>query len=455
MGLPLTLSYEPGRIKGVVNVDLTPESVAQLGAVLGTILGEGTLVVMARDFYPPSRMLKRAFSSGLMSTGVTIMDFHGASLPELAFSIKRFGAKAGIHFTVSVAKEDTILIKLLDSLGTEMTIERTKEIIKLYETKHIVRTIPKRIGWISYAEYIHDIYTAAIIEMLDVDPIVSFEPKVVVDLNFSPASEVVPDLLSEIGVNAITLNSHKPPLRRGVRHLPSTEGLNGLSNIVKTSDAHLGVALCADASRIVLIDDKGAILTPDETIGLMMSFLPEGSKVVISDTVTEAVDSIAEKKRIKLLRVRGVTGDVARQARKVRATLAATDKGEFIYPSFSLSPDGILSLGRVVEHISLREKPLSELRKDIPKLEKYELKVNVGENSFTAILDYLSASFTQVMAVVTGVKIIEGKNWAYVEPDFKERTLKVSVEKPDKEKIELAKKVVEVVEGIISEISKS
>ena len=454
MGLPLTLGYEPGRIRGIVNVDLTPESMAQLGAVLGTMLGEGTLVVTARDFYPPSRMLKRAFSAGLMSTGVTIMDFHGATLPELAFAIRRFGAKAGIHFTVSVAKEDSVIVKFLDAQSSEITIERTKELVRLYESKHVVRTIPRRIGWVSYAEYIHDIYVAAVISILDIDPIISFEPKIVIDLNFGPASEVVPDLLSEIGADSITLNSHKPPLRRGVRHLPSPEALNNLSSIVRTAEAHLGVALCADASRIVLIDDKGVPLNPDETISLMLSFLPEGSKVVISSTTSMAVNKVAESKKIKIIRVKGSTGDVARYARRVKATLAATDKGEFIFPSFSLSPDGILSLARIIEQLSLRERALSEIRKNIPKLEEYEVKVSVGDNSFVNILDMLSSVFDQTLVSVIGIKVIEGPNWAYIRPDFRERVLRISVENPNKERLDLVKRIAEKTESLVNEISK-
>ncbi|RLE91129.1 MAG: phosphoglucomutase, partial [Thermoprotei archaeon] len=90
-----------GRIGGGVNRELTPEVSSELGSALGTMLGERVLVVAAREYYPPSRMLKRAFSAGLMSTGVTVVDFHAATFPELAFAVKKFGAKAGVHFAVS------------------------------------------------------------------------------------------------------------------------------------------------------------------------------------------------------------------------------------------------------------------------------------------------------------------------------------------------------------------
>ena len=50
------LPVKKGRICGTANIQLTPENMAELGAALGTLLGEGSLVVTARDYYPPSRM---------------------------------------------------------------------------------------------------------------------------------------------------------------------------------------------------------------------------------------------------------------------------------------------------------------------------------------------------------------------------------------------------------------
>ncbi|MEM3944310.1 MAG: hypothetical protein QXJ59_09520, partial [Thermofilaceae archaeon] len=64
--MSLELEWDEGQIFGIANQTLTPDIAASLGGALGTMLGEGALVVTARDNYPPSRMLKRAFSAGLM-----------------------------------------------------------------------------------------------------------------------------------------------------------------------------------------------------------------------------------------------------------------------------------------------------------------------------------------------------------------------------------------------------
>jgi len=436
-----SLPVEKGRICGTANIQLTPENMAELGAALGTLLGEGALVVTARDYYPPSRMLKRAFSAGLMSVGITVMDFHGATLPELAFSIKRFGAKAGIQFTVSPYRENDVNLKILDSTGAEFTTERLNELIQLYETKHIIRTIPKRIGWVSYAEYIHDIYVASLTSFLDINPIFSFSPKVVVDTNFGPSSEVLPDFLSEIGVNHITLNSHKPPIHKSVSHLPPIESLFTLSKIVIAAEANLGAAFSADASRIVLIDDRGKVLSPDETAAILVSFLPENSRISISYTMSSLVDKVAEQRKIKVSRVKGLIGDVSRHLKRIRAIFGAIDSGEFIFPQFSIAPDALLTLGKIIESLSLLEVNLSKVRNELPEINKYSIEVDLGEVSPSMFIEYVVNNFENIILTVTGVKIVLDDTWVYIDFIPERNKFRLTVEEPTSHKINLVKKL--------------
>ncbi len=437
------LPVKKGRICGTANIQLTPENMAELGAALGTLLGEGSLVVMARDYYPPSRMLKRAFSAGLMSAGITVMDFHGATLPELAFSIKRFGAKAGIQFTVSPFRENNVNLKILDSTGAEFTYEKLNELLRLYETKHIIRTIPKRIGWVSYAEYIHDIYVASLTSFLDIDPILSFSPKVVVDSNFGPSSAVLPDFLSEIGVNHITLNSHKPPIHKSVSHLPPIESLFTLSRIVTAANAQLGAAFSADASRIVLIDDRGKILTPDEVTAILIKFLPENSRIAVSYTMSKIVDKVAEQRKIKVSRVKGLIGDISRHLRRIRAIFGATDGGEFIFPHFSIAPDALLTLGKIIESLSIAEINLSKVKNELPSINIHSVEINLGEITPNMFVDYIINNFEEIVLTISGIKIIVNDTCIYIDFIPQRNKVRFSVEEPSGYKISIFREIVD------------
>ena len=58
---------------GLVNVDITAEVAARIGAAYGTTLAKGASVVASRDAHPASRMIKRAIISGLVSTGINVV----------------------------------------------------------------------------------------------------------------------------------------------------------------------------------------------------------------------------------------------------------------------------------------------------------------------------------------------------------------------------------------------
>ncbi len=439
------------RISGGANSALTPEVAAELGAALGTLLGEGTLVVTARDYYPPSRMLKRSFSAGLMSTGVTVVDFHAATFPELAFAVKKFGAKAGVHFTVSLKGSDEVTIKLLDYLGIEFSHERLSNLLRLFKTKHIVRTLPERIGWVTYAEYIHEIYVASLTSYLDSASIAERRPSVVADLHFGPSADVIPDMFSELGVDAVTLNAHKPPAKKGIRHTPTPFSLLRLGRMVKAAAADLGVAFCVDASRAVFTDDKGRVLTPDETVALFMLTLPENTTVVTTISASKIIDKVAEQRKLRVIRVRGHPGDISRQIRRARAAYGGSDTGEHVFPTFSLAPDGLLALGKMLEVITSTERRLSSIIDELPRVPKHREEVDVPPGiSLVKVLDIVTDAIHPSRVTVTGVKAVVNKVPIYVEPVPYKRALALEVEEPDREKLEVLRKVRDHLEEVFS-----
>ncbi len=436
------------RIYGVANSQLTPEVTAELGAALGTMLGEGSLVVTARDLYPPSRMLKRSFSAGLMSTGISVIDFHDATLPEIAFAIKRFGAKAGIHFSVAPHRNDSVQIRILDSNGIEISFDKLNDLLMLYDTKHIVRTIPPRIGWVSYAEYIHDIYTASITSFLDTAPINAARPRIAVDVNFGPATDVLPMLFSEVGVRFILLNSHKPSPRNPPRQLPSLESMKMLANIVDASDSLFAAALSSDASQVFMIDDRGRILDPDTLIGVYAMTLPRGAKLAVSESTSRVVDKIAEIQKITLLRVKGMVGDVARAVRRLKATLGATDAGEFIFSQFTFSSDGILAIGKLIETLTIEDISLSTIVDSIPKIPTFHLEIDIEKKRYSSIIDHVYSNYQDVVLTPVHVKYKVGETWIKLRYDEEKEKLRIETDDTSKEGRETVKKIADELEEL-------
>ncbi|MHA2503120.1 MAG: hypothetical protein ACXAE3_09630 [Candidatus Kariarchaeaceae archaeon] len=122
---------------------ILPEFAATLGASVGTWLKNKATIAIARDFRSDSRMMKRAFTGGLMSSGVSALDFHAAPTPLLQFYIRRFGADAGVMFTSGHYEEDKTSIRLFDENGAELTMEKLSEIHDILKSGAIRRVPPR------------------------------------------------------------------------------------------------------------------------------------------------------------------------------------------------------------------------------------------------------------------------------------------------------------------------
>jgi mannose-1-phosphate guanylyltransferase/phosphomannomutase len=81
----------------VVNIDLTPEFSAKLGAAFGATLPKGSIVTINRDIHRSPRMIKRAIISGLPSAGINVWDLGSQPLPVARYYTKNCGAAGGVQ----------------------------------------------------------------------------------------------------------------------------------------------------------------------------------------------------------------------------------------------------------------------------------------------------------------------------------------------------------------------
>ncbi|UCE13339.1 MAG: hypothetical protein JSV04_14285, partial [Candidatus Heimdallarchaeota archaeon] len=252
-----------GRISGFSNIELTPELAALLGSAMGTYLGPNAVVMIGRDYRRDTRMLKRSFSGGLLATGIELIDLHGIPTSILQFSVRRFGADAGVMMTRSHNLAGMVSIKLFDSSGIEFENKQVQKIVKIAKSGELRRVSPPEVGWISVADAMK-IYDRALAGFFakNVDSMKKANLKVVVDCACGPVSRIIPDLLNEFGCEVITVNAHRP---RNPLFLPNPDSLVRLRETVRALNADLGIALDAEARHAIIIDSQGRIRTAEET----------------------------------------------------------------------------------------------------------------------------------------------------------------------------------------------
>lgn len=459
------------RIVGIANQGLTPERASTLGAALGTHLGPDSVVVSCRDFRSDSRMVKRAFASGLMSTGIDVLDLHATSLPILQFALKRFGASAAVSFCGEHYSPEAIRLRIFDSNGAEVGSKNVPGLMGPIDENKLHRTSTANIGKILATENTETIYRSALLNFVNHEQISKRRMKCVIDCALGPSSLLFPSILSYLGVQVVTLNAYAPT--HVPETLPNPSSLATLEKTVLATNADLGVALDIEGGRMILVDETGSLVGPDITTALYITERcrqqPKKGSVIITETTSMILPDTLYDCRIE--RVRSIQpGSVARKIRDSRAFAGGTDKGQLYFPSFIPESDAFLSVLWILEILATKEKSLSEtispiaarspaVSKEIPAAERDLAKILQGIYKFCNAPGQRDDIFA--IDTVCGIKIIfleekkskqeaeRMKGWVHLHPGSRPNRVTLIIEtREDYNANNLADQTIELIDEI-------
>ena len=346
---------------GLINVELTPEFCARLGAAFGATLPKGSRVAVGRDHARSSRMIKRAIVSGIVSAGGTVRDVHEVPVPVTQFATRDGRCDAGIQVIVSPLDQRSADIRFLDHDGLQIDKRAERKLENLLFREDFRRAAFYEMGDIEYSEPIRD-YQQHLLASVNADVIRAANFRLLVDYDYSEASAVLPLVLNELGVSTVPLNAG---LREGAHHVGVSEETALIS---RTVQADVGCLLSPTGERIILIDDTGVSLTAYETFGILASwYLRSRPGTVLAPASAPGWISA-------LVREHGgtFTSTPAEPAAVLRATavpgtcLATDGDGGFIWPYYFGAYDAMYTIVKFLELRATVGIPLSEARAQLP-----------------------------------------------------------------------------------------
>ncbi|HLY30925.1 MAG TPA: sugar phosphate nucleotidyltransferase, partial [Ktedonobacterales bacterium] len=119
-------------VTGLVNVDITPDFAARLGAAYGAVLPKGAFVCVNRDAHRTPRMVKRAIISGLPSAGINVWDLESVPLPVARYYVRTTEAVGGVHIRLSPFDPRVVDIKFFDQYGQDISKNTERKIENLF-----------------------------------------------------------------------------------------------------------------------------------------------------------------------------------------------------------------------------------------------------------------------------------------------------------------------------------
>jgi mannose-1-phosphate guanylyltransferase/phosphomannomutase len=427
--------FEGAVVRGLTNVEMTPEFSARLGAAYGSTLPKGSFVLTGRDAILSSRMLKRSFVGGLLSAGVNVRDVKMISLPVLRNKLTTFGEAGGIHFRQSPEDPAATEIVFFDEQGNEISSSAAKGIERIYFKENFRRAHHSEPGWLEELPRIYDFYREGFLRELDHEVLKKAAPKVVIDLNHSPAADLLPDLLAELGIEVIELNSHVHEKFTDPTPEQLEQALSQLSRIVVTLEADAGFWLGPSGEKVQLIDAKGHVYTNREalcTLTALACQAEETGQLVVPVAAPGAIDLLAEASGLSVRRTRSDGHSLVDTAKERQTRMVASMDGRFGFTGFQPNFDGLFTVAKTIELIAQTGLSLHEAWQQVPKHAFHHLQLPCSWEYKGGLMRRLSEDAVDQQASFTdGVRVDTDRGWALVLPDPHRPVAHIYVESSD------------------------
>ena len=401
-------------IRGVVDKDLTQESVERIGKGVGTYVRRkgGKTLTVGYDMRISSIPFRDSLVRGLNSTGCNVIDIGMVPTPVAYFSLHHLKPDGGVMITGSHNPAEFNGFKISQGVHS-LYGERIQELRKLIEHNDF----ESGSGKLEYKNILED-YIKNICDSVKI----SRSIKVVVDGGNGCFGIVGPELLKRVGADIIEL--YCEPDGNFPNHHPDPtvkKYLVDLIDKVKEEGAELGIGFDGDADRIGIVDEKGNIFWGDQ---LLMLFSRDLLKRKPGATIVGEVKCSQNLfKDIELhggVAVMSAAGHslIKKKMQETNALLAGEMSGHICFADrYYGFDDAIYAACRFLQIVDSSEKKVSEMLADVPKTASTpEIRVDCPDDRKFQIVRELKESFKKHYDVIDidGVRINFENGWALI-----------------------------------------
>lgn len=327
-------------VRGIVNVDLTPETALLIASAVATYTESGKIII-GHDTRTSASMLEHSLIAGLLAGGCSVYTLGLVPTPVLAYLTREIKADAGIMITASHNPPEYNGIKLFSRDSMAFDEEKQNQIEKIVRNKNF-----KRANWqnIKQESKIDERYRY--IDAIQKTVTLKKEWKIVLDTGNGATSNIAPTLFRKLGCKVTAINSQPDGFFPGRSPEPNAESLQSLCQIVRQLKADAGIAYDGDGDRMVAIDERGNVCPLDQILASYASYVikeNKGGTVVTTVEASMCLDKMVKQYNGKVKRTKVGDVNVAIAIRDSRAIFGGEPCGAWIHPKYHYCPDGILS----------------------------------------------------------------------------------------------------------------
>ncbi len=446
-------------VRGVTNSALTSEFITRLAGAIGYYFGKSSKLLIGRDARAGSYFIHHIVVGTLLSEGVRVFDAGLVPTPALQYYIKEKGFDGGVMITASHNPPEYSGLKVILGDGIEAPRKVEEEIERYFHEGRSHRPPWIELGYdVKRVDDVLDFYITSVVNMVDKELIRASGFKVVVDGANNVGSLTTPKMLRELGAKVMTLNTeishipNRPPE-------PTPESLVQLSNAVKSSNSHIGVAHDGDADRAIFVDDIGRVIPGDRSAVLLCKHILTNRKdntprrIITAVSSSTIVEDVLKGYGVEVIWTKVGSVVIAREMVKLGAMAGFEENGGFMYPPHQYVRDGAMALALMLEFLAKEKVRLSDAVNGLPH--RYLIKTKIplkSREKLSELYDVLKEKFYSDRIIsVDGVKVIGKSYWFLVRPSGTEPVLRIFVESSSKVE---AEKLLNLLKSILDQVLK-
>jgi len=347
---------------------MTPELALQLGRAVAHVFKGAhprPRIVIGKDTRLSNYMFETALQAGVCSMGVDAVQLGVLPTPAIAFLTTGMRADAGIVISASHNPYYDNGIKFFAADGFKLPDSVELEIERLIEGGHLDqhRAMGEDVG---RAYRLDDAAGRYCVFLKSTFPrrLSLSGLTIVTDCAHGAGYKVAPEVLYELGADVTAIGVS--PNGVNINDMAGALHPEEMAAVVIERGAHAGVALDGDADRVMLCDERGAIIDGDAMLAILATHMQRAGTLAKQTVVATTMSNLGLERALSAQGIgleRTNVGDryVVERMRQAGYNLGGEQSGHLLMLDHTTTGDGLLTALQVLAIAVETGKPLSEL----------------------------------------------------------------------------------------------
>ncbi len=440
-------------VRGVANVELTPELVYKLGRAGAYVLTKHTnhtaKIIVGMDTRISGQMLESALISGICSVGAHAVSLGVVPTPAVAHLVRKYGADAGVVISASHNPVQDNGIKFFNSQGFKLRDDLELEIESYMTDKW--EAIPRPYGDKVGSKSVSTDAVESYVDFLKTSTDISLEGiKLAIDCANGATYKAAPMALSALGAEVLAI--HRNPDGTNINLKCGSTHMESLQKFVVDNGCDLGIAFDGDGDRCLAVDSSGEMIDGDVIMAICGKYMKECGRLKNNTIVATVMSNLGlfmmgEKNGINIERTKVGDRYVLEHILECGDCFGGEQSGHIIFFDYNTTGDGILTAIQLLTTLKKTNQTLSEAKNVMEVLPQVLVNARVDNKRKN---EYLSNE-TIKSEIEKLEEKFSGEGRVLIRPSGTEPIVRVMIEGRDKKILKKeAERLARLIEGLLS-----